>query len=50
MNLAHLMPALVVAVLIAGFLVSFVWRLYIGPGDNHDASPTGEQTSRTPPD
>jgi hypothetical protein len=50
MTLENLVPALVVALLIAGFLVSFVWRLYIGPGANPDDSLTGDGNSRLPPD
>ena len=33
MNLWTRWPAVAVILLLAGFFASFVWRLYIGPGD-----------------
>lgn len=50
MDLENLVPALVVVLLIGGFFVSFVWRLYIGPGAHPGDSLTDDETSRPPRD
>ena len=46
MNLETTVPALVVILLLAGFVVSFVWRLYVGPAGPKEG--TDEQSGVLP--
>ncbi|HTV68672.1 MAG TPA: hypothetical protein VMF90_09055 [Rhizobiaceae bacterium] len=45
MTLVELAPALFVILLLAGFFVALVWRLYIAGGPSADQSSTAEDQS-----
>jgi hypothetical protein len=49
MNIEDWAPALVVILLLVGFIVSFLWRLYIGSSAPDEPPGTDEQ-SGMPPD
>jgi hypothetical protein len=48
MDLETVLPALVVILLLAAFVVAFVWRLYVGPGKGREPSGADEQSGVLP--
>lgn len=49
MTVTNMLPAVLVVLLLAGFVVSFIWRLYIGPGDvPSEEGSAGEERSDAP--